>query len=145
MSIREKPHYEIPAAELAAWVERHGEQWWSLDGEVKTLGKLDVPCAGSDLARVFRRRGKPLLVLDEREQPQGNGEVVGADMLDALSVPWVGDEARRRAEPPIWANDKMLTMSWIDEDREWRLIEDSEAAADERRYQAEAAAANGRK
>ena len=33
MSVRDKPHYTLPAATLASWIESQPDQWWSVDGD----------------------------------------------------------------------------------------------------------------
>ncbi len=137
MSLRDRPHYEIPAEELAAWIERQGDQWWSLDNEPILRG-LFIPCTGHAVAAALRRVGKPLLVEDRRKPPVGKGEVIDAHRLDELAAPYLPDA---RPDDPRWTQDRAFTFTWKGSDTEWLLIEDTLTADSER---AEAALAEGK-
>ena len=112
MSLREKPHYTLPAATLAGWIESQPDQWWSVDGDPRLMGIVDLPCPSDELAPAVRKMGKDLLVYDKTPGSTAHGEVIGADRLDALA-----DVTNRRR----W---RTYLLSWGDSDEEWLLIED---------------------
>src|SRR5436853_35156 len=42
MSVRDLPHYTLPAATLADWIESQPEPWWSVDGDHRLTGKANL-------------------------------------------------------------------------------------------------------
>jgi hypothetical protein len=117
MGLREKPHYILPAATLAQWIENQPDKWWSVDGDPLLTSIVDFPCPSDELAPVIRRIGKNLLLPDKTPASQVHGEVVAMDRLDGLS-----DFSLRRRH-------KILRLSWEDSDVDWLLIEDEAMVA----------------
>src|SRR5262249_30037535 len=61
--IRGGPHYELPSAELAAWLEERGpDRWWNVDGDPLLTGRLTFPCPARHLAAALRSIPRPLLI-----------------------------------------------------------------------------------
>ena len=139
MAIRDQPHYEIPAGEFAAWLERHGDRWWSVDGDPVLTGRLTFPCPGDELAAELRRIGRPVLALDRRTPPQAKGEVAGAEVLDALAAD-LGESIHviDGGEKPGWASDRLWDLCWKGSGTDWILTEDTEATEAARRDAARA-------
>jgi hypothetical protein len=133
MSIRDEPHYEVPSADLASWIERQGDRWWNIDGDRILTGRLSFPCPGDELAGELRRLNRSLLVQDRRPQPEGKGEVIGADRLDELATT-LGDSIHivRDGVKPTWAQDRLFFLSWKGRDDEWMLVEDSQTTESNR-------------
>ena len=50
MNIDERPHYEIMSTELADWLDRQGDHWWSVTGDWFLGGRISMPCPGDELA-----------------------------------------------------------------------------------------------
>lgn len=118
MSIRDKPHYEVPVSALAKWIERQGaDRWWSVDGDPVLTGLIPFPCPGDDLAVEFRRIDRPLLVFDKSGNPKAVGQVIGEAKLDEL-VDRLGDD--------ITTANRLLYLSWKGSDGDWLLVEDRE-------------------
>ncbi len=116
MAIQNEPHYEITAAELAAWLERQGpNSWWSIDGDPLLMGRVSLPCAAKELAKAIRQIGEPLLVLDKNSL--GDGRTITADELDRLAEV---DESTNRVFALCWKRRAPRP--------EWLLVEDQEAA-----------------
>ena len=127
MSILDEPHYEIPAAELAAWIEEHGaETYWGVDGDYRLSGRMFLPVPGDEFAADLRRINLPLLVLDPQKNPEVRGQVIGRNDLDAL-VRREGDGITFPEERPIWADDRYFEMRWKDKDWDFILSEDLDA------------------
>lgn len=43
---------------LAAWLKSWGaDRWWTVDGEEWISGHIDLPCKGTDLARLIEAHG----------------------------------------------------------------------------------------
>jgi hypothetical protein len=143
MSIRDEPHFEVTSADLASWIERQGDLWWTVDGDRVLGGRLSLPCPGDELANELRRLDRPLLVQDLRPQSKGKGEVIGVDDLEGLAtrvgshvlmLPGEGKQA--------WTQDRMFYLSWKGSDDEWLLIEDHETTESNR---ADVAALEGKR
>jgi len=126
MSIQEDPHYELPAATLASWIERQGTDcWWNVDGDSYLTGRVAFPCPGDELAAALRRTDRSLLVLDKRRHSKARGEVIGEAELDEL-VKHLGDDSVWEGEKPTWAENRILLLSWKGFHEVWLLIEDRE-------------------
>src|ERR1700680_1587597 len=110
MSVREKPHYTLPAEILAGWIERQPDRWWSVDGDPRLTSVVDFPCPGDELAPAIRKIGKGLMVYDRHGR--AHGDVIDSDRLNELC-----DTANRR-------HRRTLLFSWVDSDVDWLLIED---------------------
>src|SRR5438093_8940960 len=109
MSLRDRPHYTLPAAELARWIEGQPDQWWSVDGDPRLTSVVDFPCPSDELAPALRKIGKDLLLYDKTSPSRAHGEKLGADRLDELA-----DVSNRLKE-------KTFLLSWADSDIEWLL------------------------
>ncbi len=112
MSVKEKPHYTLPAAMLAGWIESQPEKWWSVDGDPLLTSIVDFPCPGDELAPAIRKVGKDLLLHDKNPASKAHGEPIAGDKLDEIS-----DTGNRRRQ-------KTLLLSWVGSDIDWLLIED---------------------
>src|SRR4051794_25920436 len=112
MSMSDKPHFEISSTELATWLERQPDQWWTVDNDPLLMGRLDLPGPAEELAAELRRINRPLLVEDLRPHPEGKGEVITADKLDDLTTPMWGSGPPGPGEKPIWVQDRVLYFSW---------------------------------
>jgi hypothetical protein len=112
MSIRDKPHYTLPAATLAQWIEGQPDRWWFVDGDPRLTSVVDFPCPGDELAPALRQIGKDLLLYDKTPGSKARGEMVAPGRLDDL----VDTDNRRR--------QKTLLLAWADSDLDWLLIED---------------------
>jgi hypothetical protein len=112
MSLKDKPHYTLPATVLASWIDRQPDRWWSVDGDPRLTAVVDFPCPSDELAPAIRTIGKDLLLYDKTAVSRARGEVVGGDRLDDLA-----DVSNRRHE-------KTFLLSWADSDIEWLLMED---------------------
>jgi len=110
MSILEEHHYEIPAAELAAWIEQQGaDAYWEVDGDYRISGRMPLPAPGDVFAAEVRRINLPLLVVDPNKNPEARGQVIGRKDLDAL-VRREGDGIPFPGERPIWADNRYFEM-----------------------------------
>jgi hypothetical protein len=130
-SIADQPHYELPSAELAAWVERRGPgQWWVVDGDRYLGSRVPMPCRGDELAAALRRANRPLLVHDPKLRPDAKGQPVTASEIDSLTAKTNPAWFEETGQPvPTWANDRYLWLCWKGDPSEWTLTEDSEATA----------------
>jgi hypothetical protein len=117
MSVKESPHYTLPAETLAAWIENQPDKWWFVDGDPLLTSVVDFPCPGDELAPMIRKIGKTLLLQDKNRGSAANGEPVEGNRLDELS-----DTNNRR-------HQKILLLSWIDSDTDWLLMEDEALVA----------------
>lgn len=126
--IRDGPHYEIPAAELAAWLEDQGkERWWNVDGDPLLTGRMTFPCPAETLAEELRRIGRPLLVQAKKTDSGAKGQLIRRDKLNEL----VGRFAEAFHEldeehQPRWSGDRLLYLCWKEMSYDWLLAEDSE-------------------
>lgn len=112
MSLKDEPHYTLPAAELARWIESQPDQWWAVDGDPRLTSVVDFPCPSDELAPAVRKIGKDMLVFDNNPSSTAHGEAIGAEKLDGLA-----DINHRRGH-------KTFLLSWADMDVEWLLMED---------------------
>ncbi len=112
MSVKDKPHYTLPAAALASWIEKQPERWWSVDGDPRLTGLVDFPAPGDELAPVIRKIGQDLLVYDRTPASTAHGEVIDGDRLYDLA-----DVSNRR-------HQMTFLFSWADFDNDWLLLED---------------------
>jgi hypothetical protein len=127
--IRSRPHYELAADDLAAWLETQGnDRWWSVDGDPLLTGRLDFPCPADELAAELRQIGQPLLVQARMEDTQANGHRIGPDKLDAVAER-IADNLQliREGQLPAWSRDRLLYLCWKGSTDDWLLCEDSEA------------------
>ena len=132
MTIRERPHYELPASELAAWIDRQGaNRWWNVDGDPLLTGRLMLPCPGDELSNELRRIGRVLLVQDNRPDANGKGQSIGRDELDQLAG-HLGNYAVSMGEKPTWADDRVFLLCWKGSNHEWLLVEDRETTESSR-------------
>lgn len=128
MSIEDAPYFEIPASELAAWIEDQGQDhWWTVDGDPELSGRISFPCPGDELAAELRRIGKPLLVADQTQQESEHGKVLGRHDLDRLAGR-LGNNLQIKGSSPTWVNDRLFFLSWKGSPTEWLLIEDEETS-----------------
>jgi hypothetical protein len=112
MSVKDEPHYTLPAAALADWIESQPERWWSVDGDDFLMGIVDFPCPYDELAPVLRGTGKNLLLYDKSPASTAHGEMIGSERLDELC-----DRRNRR-------HRKTLLLTWADSEEDWLLVED---------------------
>jgi hypothetical protein len=126
MSLRDKPHYSISAAELAKWLESQGpEKWWTVDGDPVLTGRLSVPCPADEL-QALNEVDRPLWVLARSSDAGAQGNSVSAERLNDL-VGRLRDQYARPTTPEPWGDDRFLVLSWQNSDVEWQLIEDLES------------------
>jgi hypothetical protein len=128
--IQSRPHYELPADELAAWLEAQGnDRWWSVDGDPLLTGRLDFPCPADELAAELRQIGQPLLVQARIEDKGATGQRIGRDKLDTVAEK-IADNLHviREGQLPAWSGDRLLYLCWKGSINDWLLCEESEAA-----------------
>jgi hypothetical protein len=128
--IRSGPYYELPADELAAWLEAQGnDRWWSVDGDPLLTGRLYFPCPADELAAELRRIGQQLLVQARKEDTGAKGQRIDRDKLDELAGK-VADNLHliRGGQLPGWSDDRLLYLCWEGSTNDWLLCEDSEVA-----------------
>jgi hypothetical protein len=124
--IRATPHYEIPAAELATWLEQQGtDRWWNVDGDPLLTGRLHFPCPADELAAELRRIGRPLLVQAKPEDASAKGQVIDAGKLSEV-VNRFTENGLGAGPEPAWAQDRFLYLCWKASSQDWLLAEDSE-------------------
>lgn len=123
--------YDLPAAVLADWLDKQGEdRWWNVDGDPTLMGRLSPPCPGDELSAELRRIGRPLIL----HHPIDVGTVrsiASPDQLDPL-VRLLGDVESFQGEPQDWAKNRLLVLSWSRLGDPWMLIEDREATESSR-------------
>lgn len=135
MNIDKKPHYEIMSTDLADWLDRQGDHWWSVTGDWFLAGRISMPCPGDELAAELRFLNLPMLVEDCRSKPKGTGEKIGPNELDALIQSWgavnryVLDDGE---EKPLWFDNRILFICWKDRPAECALEEDIESTLSDR-------------
>jgi hypothetical protein len=112
MSVRDLPHYTLPADTLARWIDSQPDQWWSVDGDLRLMSKVDFPCPGDELAPALRKIGKDLLIYDKTPGSTVRGEILEPGRLDDLA-----DTNNRR-------HRRTFLLNWADSDEDWLLIED---------------------
>lgn len=118
MSLKDKPHYTLPAAALADWIESQPDRWWAVDGDPELTSVVDFPCPGDELAPAIRKVGKDLLIYDWTPGSRAHGERLGADRLPGL------------ANTKNWRHRMYFVFAWADSDEEWGLSEDEALVAD---------------
>jgi hypothetical protein len=114
MAVREKAYYVVRADDLADWIERQPEMWWTVDGDPDLKGVVDFPCPSNELAPEIRRVGKNLLMQDKFPSA-GEDEVVEGRKLDELTI----DYGRHHV--------RAFYLAWEDSDIPWLLMEDKDA------------------
>jgi len=125
MSKLEEPHYRIPAAEFAAWIDAQGDYiWWTVDGDPVLTGRLPFPCPGDELAAELRFINRPLLVLDKSYNTEAKGQEITKERLDDL-VGRLGEDAHVSGPQ---ANDRIFFLRWEGSEKDWLLIEDEETS-----------------
>lgn len=115
-------HYEIPSIELAKWLERQPDRWWTVDGDPVLTGRVIFPCPGDELAVELRRINKPLLVSAKEDMADASGQRITADMLDQLieTAPYrLGDVTNPELTFYRW-----LSLCWKGSEADWELVED---------------------
>ena len=127
-SIPVGPHYEIPSAELAAWLEEQGkDRWWNVDGDPLLTGRLTFPCPASDLAAELRKVNRPLLVQAKKEDTEAKGQPVAKGQLNQLVEHFTENlHVSGGGVLPPWSQDRLLYLRWKGSSQEWLLEEDSE-------------------
>jgi hypothetical protein len=126
MSLRDEPHYQIAASELADWLERQGTDiWWSVDGDPSLIWRISLPCPADVLAAELRRIDRPLLVRDLNHAPMARGQQITAQKLDELVADRDDVPCAVSGRRPGTGNDCVLYLAWPDRDEEWMLLEDS--------------------
>ena len=117
MSLRDLPHFEVQASDLARWLDGPGSSsWWSIDGDPRLMGLISFPCLSEDLAELLRRFKEPLLVLDPKERPGSSGSHASFDEIGGLAH--IEEESDNRVFRLGWARSA--------EDSDWLLIEDKD-------------------
>ena len=112
MSVKEKPHYTLPAATLAGWIESQPEKWWSVDGDPLLSSILDFPCPSDEIVPALSKMSKNLLLYDKTPASEARGETIAGDKLDDLS-----DTNNKR-------HHRTFLLSWADSEIDWLLMED---------------------
>src|SRR5438094_4167460 len=129
--IRGGPHYELPSAELAAWLEEQGpDRWWSADGDSLLTGRMTFPCPARSLAAELRNVGRPLLVQAKKDDASAKGQVISKDKIEAVTDTFANNiHMIRGGEKPSGSEDRILYLCWKGSTEEWLLSEDSETTA----------------
>ena len=123
-SIVSGPHYELPSAELAAWLEQQGkDRWWNVDGDPLLTGRLDFPCPADELADELRRIDRPLLV--QVKAPEAKGQQIDRDNIGGIVSRFYENIQTNGHESQPWATDRFLYLCWKGSGNEWLLAEDS--------------------
>ena len=123
-SIASGPHYELPSAELAAWLEAQGkDRWWNVDNDPLLTGRLEFPCPADELAEELRRINRPLLV--QAKGAEAKGQRVDRTQLDPAVSRFYENIHTNGHEHPPWAADRFLYLCWKGSGNEWLLAEDS--------------------
>ena len=116
MELKQTSYSEVPAEELAKWLDDQGEDiYWTVDGDPELTGRLSVPCPGDELASQIRSIGKTLLVFDPRRESQARRGVIAASELDGF----VESEE---------LGTSVLQLCWKGSETVWLLIEDEETS-----------------
>ena len=129
--IRGGPHYELPSAELAAWLEQQGpDRWWSVDGDSLLTGRMTFPCPARSLATELRKIGRPLLVQAKKDDASAKGQVISKNKIEAVTDTFANNiHMIRGGEKPSGSEDRILYLCWKGSTEEWLLSEDSETTA----------------
>lgn len=112
MSVKEKPHFTLPAATLAGWIESQPEKWWSVDGDPWLSSILSFPCPSDEIVPALSKIGKDLLLYDKTPASKAHGETIAGDKLDGLS-----DTNNKR-------HHRTFLLTWADSEIDWLLKED---------------------
>ena len=99
MSLKDKPHYTLPATILASWIEKQPDRWWSVDGDPRLTAVVDFPCPSDELAPAIRRIGKDLLLYDKTAASKAHGEVLGGIGWTTSRTSVTGVTRRRSCSP----------------------------------------------
>lgn len=125
------PHYELPSAELAAWLDQQGDDcWWNVDGDPLLMGRVLFPCRSGKLAAELRKLDRPLFI--RAKGTEATGQPIGRERINTLVGHLYDNIHAGGGEYPPWANDRLLDLRWKSSPVEWMLIEDSVTAAEER-------------
>ncbi len=128
MTIQLEPHFEVPSAELAAWIEKQGRNvWWNVDGDPLLTEHLAFPCPGDEFAEALRRFNRPLLIRDPKRRQDAKGQVISAADIDAVAEV-MGNNVKYSGEKPFWADDRVFYCCWKGSADEWLLAEDRETS-----------------
>lgn len=112
------PYFTIGADELAKWLERQPQAWWTVDGDPLLTSRVDFPCPSEELSAELRRVNRALRIFDPRPGSKAHGESVAFTTLDEL------------ADTDNNLKAKTFLLCWDGEDIQWLLSEDPEAAAE---------------
>ena len=115
MGTQQSSYFPVAAEELAKWLERDPDLYWSVDGDRRLGGMVNFPCPGDELAKTLRKIGQRLLVLR-----RGEGSVVPDRSVAMAEL----DELVETEE----LGTRVLQFRWEDSDAEWLLIEDKETS-----------------
>lgn len=121
--------YELPAGELAAWIERQGDtSWWTVDGDPLLTGMQSVPCPGSQLAKVIRALDKTLLVSKDDSELDHASDAPAATTASELDT-FVKQEKTLGDNQEEYENRKII-LKWKDPKHSdvWYLLEDRQSA-----------------
>jgi hypothetical protein len=119
MSLKDLPHFEVEAKDLAAWLDTQGPTcWWSVDGDPRLTGELSFPCPSDDLAAKLREVDEPLILFDPKERTESLGQRV--DIKDLEGLTYTDEETHNR----------LFRLGWklAKRDSDWLLAEDRETA-----------------
>ncbi len=115
MDTKQSSYLEIPAQELAKWLDRDPDCYWTVDGDPVVCGKLSLPSPGDELSWELRKINKPLEVFDRRVILQSQWKTVTAsELADLVETEELGS--------------RVLQLRWEGCDIEWLLIEDEETS-----------------
>ena len=129
MSIQFEPHFEVPSAELAAWIEKQGTSvWWNVDGDPLLTDQVPFPCPGDEFAEALRRVNRPLLIQDPKKRQDAKGQLIGEADLDSV-VDRLGNNVQYPGAKPLWADDRAFYCCWKGSENVWLLAEDKETSA----------------
>ena len=106
---------DIDAVAFADWIDQRGERLWTVDGEERISGALDLPCRGQELAALLRSSG-------------GRLRLFGPEGADARSV----DDVKELAE--VEDGGLVFEVAWLEHGTpgaHWVLAEDTLAEAAE--------------
>jgi hypothetical protein len=112
------PRLELPAAELANWLDKQNpDVWWLVDGDPLLTGNLSFPCPSDVLAKELRRLNRPVLLIPSEDVKRSSGPISSND-LDSL----VRKEGDR--------DERMFLFRWTQFPSydNWMLIEDKDSA-----------------
>ena len=115
METKQRLYLKVDAEELARWLCRDPDAYWTVDGDPVLAGMLSFPCPGDELADALRKIGNSLLVLDREASLQEQAEPIASSDLNVLVE-----------EKEL--DSRVLQFRWNDSDIEWLLIEDEETS-----------------